>query len=381
MTAPSWPSIRWSSGLATGKSAALRAELRARMRAGRRPLRYVSATSDVGLRAERVHVTDPATARVLGLEALQGRLVRTLSSGERQRVRLALALSPDGADIALDEATRHLDPVTVTELAALLGERRASGASLLVCDVRRALPSKLFDKDGVPTDVQACQCDRLVPGATEVEIPVVLAGDRVQGHCVPQRLALAEGALACVAGPNGAGKTTLLQALHMGAAKLGLQVGLSRQDLEVQILAPSPRAELRAVLRDRPLAPWLHSVLGNGGDGPIESRLSSWVGLEPWLDTPMGEVPLGALALLGVALAATLGRDLVLLDEPTQGLDERLAQKVASCLCEAASAGARLVVASHDPALWRVSSERWQLSHGAFERVPVEDTDAWKAAS
>jgi ABC-type transport system involved in cytochrome bd biosynthesis fused ATPase/permease subunit len=59
-----------------------------------------------------------------------------------------------------------------------------------------------------------------------------------------------------------------------------------------------------------------------------------------------------------------MGRDLVLLDEPTQGLDAWTAHALAAELVRCANAGARIVVASHDEALIGVANQLWSVNAG-----------------
>ena len=58
--------------------------------------------------------------------------VRTLSSGNRQRLALASALIHDPALLVLDEPTTALDPAGVIELRRLITQRSDDGAAVLV---------------------------------------------------------------------------------------------------------------------------------------------------------------------------------------------------------------------------------------------------------
>ncbi|HQB45837.1 MAG TPA: hypothetical protein PLV85_19660, partial [Polyangiaceae bacterium] len=85
------PSTRWSTAMGTGKSSILRRAVAEAIEAGERPITWLPNVSDVGLRTERVQFPDMDVATRLGAEVFSGKLIRNLSSGERQRVRLALA--------------------------------------------------------------------------------------------------------------------------------------------------------------------------------------------------------------------------------------------------------------------------------------------------
>ena len=60
------------------------------------------------LRAEDRKVVDDAIA-TMGIEKLRGRMIQTLSDGERQKVMIAKALAQETPIILLDEPTAFLD--------------------------------------------------------------------------------------------------------------------------------------------------------------------------------------------------------------------------------------------------------------------------------
>jgi len=70
---------------------------------------------------ERLDLTDRATSNV-----------QDLSSGNQQRVQLALALLADPELLVLDEPFSGLDPVAVDTLSGILRERVAQGSALLL---------------------------------------------------------------------------------------------------------------------------------------------------------------------------------------------------------------------------------------------------------
>jgi iron complex transport system ATP-binding protein len=65
------------------------------------------------------------------LEPLAGRLVSTLSSGERQRVWIALGLAQETPVLLLDEPTSHLDVRVAHEILALLRDLAAAGKTVV----------------------------------------------------------------------------------------------------------------------------------------------------------------------------------------------------------------------------------------------------------
>lgn len=79
--------------------------------------------------------------RAVGMETYTERMFATLSSGERQRVWLALALAQEAPVLLLDEPTSHLDIRAAHEILALLRNQAKSGKTVICAmhDINDAL--------------------------------------------------------------------------------------------------------------------------------------------------------------------------------------------------------------------------------------------------
>jgi len=91
-------------------------------------------------------------AAALGLAAIADQRVDRLSGGQRQRLALALALQHSPAVILLDEPATALDPGMRRDLAALLADRRAAGAAILMATHDLAEAASLCDRVLVMAD-------------------------------------------------------------------------------------------------------------------------------------------------------------------------------------------------------------------------------------
>jgi ABC-type Mn2+/Zn2+ transport system ATPase subunit len=368
VTAEHMASIRWSAGIGQGKSAALRAAVNDAVTRGIRPISYLCATTDVGLRTERVDAASDETSAALGTTQLRGRLVRSLSSGERQRMRLTAALCGPVRLTALDEPCRHLDPGYVDALNELLAKAKQRGAAVLACDVRRALADGLFDQENgwvkaAPALPREAPVPRGEPITIEIGTPFLLSSTgRSSGKL---NVKVAQGSLVIVRGPNGGGKTSLLEAIARSARSAGVRFGYCRQEPEHQVFAPSPQEEIDDIVAAHAHAPsW--AAMSPRRPTDCLAQIVQTLGLASWLSRPTPGLPLGVLSQLGVAIALWMGSDMVLLDEPTQGLDAAGAEALARQLAWVVEHGARVVVATHDPILVAMGNVFWSVEQGTL---------------
>jgi ABC-type iron transport system FetAB ATPase subunit len=116
--------------------------------AWRRSVTYVAA--DSGWWLDRVDAHFPAQtdfarlfARVgMPAESAQWPVAR-LPTGERQRLSLLRALQPENRVLLLDEPTSGLDPATTGQVEALLRERLAQGAAIVMVTHDPGQPARL----------------------------------------------------------------------------------------------------------------------------------------------------------------------------------------------------------------------------------------------
>jgi ABC-2 type transport system ATP-binding protein len=170
-------------------------------------------------------------------------------------------------------------------------------------------------------------------------------------------LELARGGRLGLAGPNGSGKSTLLRVL----------AGVDRaQSGEVAVLAGTPddpeiRRRIGYLPEDSPFPRELGArsalvLLGAlQGMSRAESRRAAehWlerVGLAEHASAHLARFSRGMLRRFGLAQAWMHAPELVLLDEPTAGLDAQGFEVLEALLDEARARGASLVIASHLPA-------------------------------
>ncbi|MGN6780461.1 MAG: ABC transporter ATP-binding protein [Marmoricola sp.] len=346
------------------------------------------------------------TLDLLGLAELRRRDLRTLSGGQQQRVALGAVLTMHPRLLVLDEPTSALDPTAAEEVLATLTrlvhdvglsvvvaehrlERVVPFADRMVilpgdgsvevgppADVLRTAPvappivrlGRIAGWDPLPLSVRDARRharalragtppvgpvpvrdpgeDLLSASGVRVDHGAVTAVDGVEVH-------LRAGSVTALMGRNGSGKSSLLWALQGSGARSGgvVRVGaedparLSPERRRRRVgLVPQTAADLlyletvaeECAAADRDATP--------GATRDLLDRLAPGV---PDAMHPR-DLSEGQRLALVLAIVLVAGPRVLLLDEPTRGLDYPGKDALAGIVGELAAAGHAVLVASHD---------------------------------
>ena len=347
---------------------------------------------------------DPAAMRrrveevldALGIAGLRDRAPSTLSGGERQRCAIAGALAAAPSLLVLDEPTSQLDPQGAEDVLAAVGRLNADlGTTVLLAEHRleRAAPlahravwleggrvqmtgapeavvvaypgappvttlGRLLGWDPLPLTVRDARRLAATEGSPEGAGPPVATppsggllraatGVRVRrgGRTVLEvdDLPVHEGEVVALLGRNGSGKTTLLQVLaglltpDRGGTQGPGTVAYVPQDPNTLLFAPTVREELRETLRLR----------RQPDDGAVDHWLRQ-LGLETMAESHPRQLSGGERQRVAVAAVAVGGADLLLLDEPTRGIDAASREALADAVTAHAAGGGAVMLATHD---------------------------------
>ena len=185
------------------------------------------------------------------------------------------------------------------------------------------------------------------------------------------------GTVTSVEGPNGSGKSTLLSLLGLiarptkGSIRFGDREATRNPELRrhIGVLAhaamvyPDLNAyenlALFASLHDRPVASALE-------------RERERVGLGAWANRPARTYSRGQLQRVALARALLHEPSLLLLDEPSTGLDASSVERLIAAVQVERTRGAIIVLVTHDPSLSeRLADRRLRLAQGRVDNGEV----------
>ena len=305
------------------------------------------------------------TSYFFGLEDWLHRDTDTLSGGRKQLLSLAAVLALRPRVLLLDEPTSQLDPVAEKNfLHALFRVNRELGCTVVVAThqprpmleyatcayriedgrVREvADPTSLGGREELLAS-DACQS---APGAASGAAAIRegwFRYDRAGGWVLRGLdVTFSAGAVHAIVGGNGCGKSTMLSVLAKTAK---LQRGrMVRVAASAALLPQNPKALLVAeTVRDE-LMEWA-STCGYD-EGAARERVTQ-LGLGGLDARHPYDLSGGQRQLLALAKLLLIGPELLLLDEPTKGLDLASRRIIARALCDHAQAGGTVIMATHD---------------------------------
>jgi tungstate transport system ATP-binding protein len=173
-----------------------------------------------------------------------------------------------------------------------------------------------------------------------------------------EQLDFQPGRIYLLAGPNGAGKSTLLQLLglllppdrgEICFAGTAVQGAAQRQRLrrQVTLVEQSPFLFDGTVYDNLAFGLRLRDIRGDLQRRRIESALEK-VGLEGFESRPARALSGGEARRVALARAMVLRPKVLLLDEPTAGLDRDSLPLFESCLAALPAEGVTVIISTHD---------------------------------
>jgi energy-coupling factor transport system ATP-binding protein len=331
---------------------------------------------------------------LLSLNQIRNRKIATLSGGEQQRVAIAAAMVLHPKILVLDEPTSALDPVAAEEVLAILQRLvHDLGITVIIAEHRLERVIGYVDlvieisangQTRIGKPVEILKNSKIAPPivklARALKLPQISLsvrdlrksteeirskGKELQSNAhtfgsnlleaenlsvsyenkvalQPLNLKIRRGEIVALMGRNGAGKSSLIKALlnvisYKGQIKtIGKRIGYIPQDANDLLYHQSVAAECDQTDQDNKLA--------KGATAKLLNELAPSVKL----DSHPRDLSEGQRLALVLAIVLAPRPELLILDEPTRGLDYESKSLLIKLLTQSAANGSAVLIATHD---------------------------------
>ncbi|WP_418968811.1 energy-coupling factor transporter ATPase [Alloscardovia omnicolens] len=300
-----------------------------------------------------------------------------LSGGQQQRVAMSSALSSHPDILILDEPFAYVDSSARECLLHTLRTAHQRGVTIVVISHHQSLASYgdrvLEMKNGrIVRDepsaqykdhdaLQPCTADNIrrlgIPVSTTADVSPaspLLTVDSVSYSYESSSPVLSDfsmtvnrGEFVTISGPNGSGKSTLLSLLagtHKPTAGTidfsGQRVGITLQKVDKQLFASSVFDDIAFGPRSQGLS-----------EHDVEQRvhgIAHLLGITSALNSSVWNLSGGQQRLVACAGVVAMNPDVLIVDEPTAGLDAQTSQKMLSLLETLHARGMTIIMVTHE---------------------------------
>lgn len=357
---------------------------------------------NAALEERDVEAETASIAARFGIEHLLGRSIFELSSGQKQLVALASALTTRPAYLLLDEPTSQLDGLNAQRVMNIIAELTGRGGITAVVSEHRVarvaehcsrfigFEGGRLSLDGGFGDMRTWYSSRGVDlleqgngsggGNGRTLLEVSRLGVSLGGRSVLEDagMVLREGEVVSLVGQNGSGKTTLLKSIMNYLRKDRGSVRLDGRDITsmssrlisrtVGYLSHSPLNYLfQPTLREELLFSARQEGMERARAEKSALETASDLGMQDKLELFPRDFSCGERELAAIGCTITGDRRVLLLDEPTRGMDywrKSSFMELVRSICRKRKMSA--LIATHDLAVVRRWSDRaYEMRAGA----------------
>lgn len=317
---------------------------------------------NMGMSNEMMRLRIAELCEYFGMTEWYDRDVCQLSGGMKQILNLAAVMGMEPDVLVLDEATAMLDPISEMKLLAfvqrlnrdfgttiIMSEHHINRVASIATRVLRLEDGKLTDWDWDGEEAYPTM-EKLPKGECALKVKNISYRYYRDGKDVLKNLSLTanRAEIYALIGGNGTGKTTLLGCVtdilkpYKGKVK---KQGTSKylpQDVKLLVHREKVADELKDVYKDQ---------------SQME-KMIQFLGLEKLLESHPYDLSGGELQKLGLAIVLAGDPDILLLDEPTKGLDIEFKKELAKLLWQMKKDNKCIVIVSHDMEFCQAVADR-----------------------
>lgn len=318
--------------------------------------------------------------KITSTRHLKDRAPHTLSGGQKQRVAIAAALSRDTPILVLDEATSELDKNARREVYTLLKTLADRGHTIILVEhmtsetvsfATRMIRMKegTIVYDGVPMP-EKFSCEKI--SKENISGETILTADSLTkkfGEVLALEnvsLSFSRGEIVAILGENGSGKTTLVKHLNgllrpdfgkvilngidikdMSVPEISKHIGLVFQNPDTMLFENTCEKEVLFGLKN----------IGRPDVSAAQAALKK-VGLgQKFLANPR-HLSRGERQRLALACVLAMDQEIVIMDEPTTGLDFEESHEIMVVLTKMRNDGKTVLMVTHNPILAEKFADR-----------------------
>ncbi len=360
----------------------------------------LSALEHRGLSAAVIEERLSGIMKTTYIEELKDRSPHNLSGGQKQRVALAATLALGNDILILDEPTSELDEHATRRIAGILKDLKDQGKTILLIehkfgqfremvDALVVMEHGMITAQGIPDDV--LKDDRLramvLPDFSKVKKnlhtavtsePVITVQNLTHNYGKIEALSgisltIRKGEFVAIVGENGSGKTTLVKHFNRllspttgdvivhgrntrdcSIVSLACYVGLVFQNPDHMFFADTVREEIAYGVKNLGI---------DDSDAVIDAALRD-AGLEESADLYPRWLSRGERQRLGIACVVAMQPSVIVLDEPTTGLDGNEALLVINILKKLQEKGHTVIIITHNREIAEHCADRIIMMEG-----------------
>jgi energy-coupling factor transport system ATP-binding protein len=367
----------------------------------------LSGLENRGLQAEDVQTRLEEMLAFTSLTGFRYREPHSLSGGQKQRVALAATLASGTACLILDEATAELDTAATESIIAILARLKEAGRTIIVVEQKPRALAAIADRvitieDGrltrdetaeeffaTYTDETEANGDRVeTAGVARKGEPRVVVQNLVHHYGTTPALSgvsldIYPGELVAIIGENGSGKTTLVKhfnGLLRPTSGTVTVCGMNAADERVTRLAEKAGLVFQnpdTMLFEETVEREMQFGMKNIGIDPAEAQariqeVLALVGLGGRASQFPRAMSRGERQRLAIACVVAMRPEVIILDEPTTGLDPAEAERIMGIIRSLSEAGHTVLMVSHDMSMVRRHAQR--IIHMEQGRITSDKT-------
>lgn len=336
---------------------------------------------NMGLSNEEIRLRVAELLEYFGMTTWYDKDVAELSGGMKQLLNLAAVMGTEPDILVLDEATSMLDPISELKLLTFLRRiNKDFNTAIVMCEhhvnrvkdmadrIVELKDGKLIDNPVIDEEYDANNNSANDSGE------VVLTAKNLSFRYTRESedvlkdfsLEVRKGEIYALLGGNGTGKTTAIENIlgllkpYKGKVKNKNVTAYLPQDIKLLINKETVKEQLEVVF----------------GSEEKMNEMVDFLSLADKMEMHSYDLSGGELQKLGLAIVLSRNPEVLILDEPTKGLDIEFKKEMAELLLKMKKDGKAILLVSHDIDFAKCVADRMgMLSIG--EVVGESDTEAF----